>query len=200
MVTMDAKTITKQNNLVRGCGTSGWRLLNQLVLLWRTMRRQTILQKSSKLQQGKAKNRRRAKQTKKQTNKMEARRDRNAHSWTRKEKLFVGYLWQRIPQSRKKRRCLHRTGRHSQYSLKISTSYSHHFFIFRRIFNRQFLYDAVEIALFIPSIASSHPFLVFSAHHSRLQTFQKLLIPNLLCCKHTSHSFCPCMCFARIAT
>ena len=148
MVTMDAKTIAKQNNLVRGCGTSRPRLLNQLILLWRTMRRQTILQKSSKLQQGKAKNRRRAKQKK---IKMKVPRDRNAHRWTRKEKLFVGYLWQRIPQSRKKRRCLHRTGRHSQYSLKINTSYSHHFFIFRRIFNRQFLYDVVEIALFIPS-------------------------------------------------
>ena len=42
----------------------------------------------------------------------------------------------------------------AQYSLKISMTHSHNFFIFRRIFDRQFLHDVVEIALFIPSSSS----------------------------------------------
>ena len=111
---VDAKTIAKQNSFhfVLGCWTSGRWLFDQLIPLRRTVRCQTILQKGSKLQQGKENHRRRTKK-KKNKNKKEVRRDRNAHRWTRKEKLFVGYLWQRIPQSRKTRHCLHRTARHS---------------------------------------------------------------------------------------
>ena len=65
---VDAKTIAKQNSF--HFRTSGRWLFDQLIPLWRTMRCQTILQKGSK----------------------EVRRDRNAHRWTRKEKLLVGYL------------------------------------------------------------------------------------------------------------
>ena len=99
---MDAKTIALQNNFVRGCSTSG----DQLILLWRTMRRQTILQERSKLQQGKERHRRRTKQ-KKKSDEIET---------------LIDEL--------EKRTCL---------------------FPFRRIFDRQFLHDVVEIAPFIPS-------------------------------------------------
>ena len=62
MVTMDAKTVATQNNFVRGCSTSGRWYFDQLILQWRTMIRQTILQKRSTLQEGKGKHRRRTKQ------------------------------------------------------------------------------------------------------------------------------------------
>ena len=38
-----------------------------------------------------------------------------------------------------------------QYSLKNGMTHSHHVFIFRRVFDRQFLHDVVEIVPFIPS-------------------------------------------------
>ena len=67
----------------------------------------------------------------------------------------------------------------AQHSLITSMTHSHHFFIFRRIFDHQFLHNVVEIAPFIPSsdpLPRLYPFLVFHPHHSRLQKLQKLLI------------------------
>jgi len=39
----------------------------------------------------------------------------------------------------------------AQYLLKNGMTHSHRVFIFRRVFDRQFLHDVVEIAPFIPS-------------------------------------------------
>lgn len=39
----------------------------------------------------------------------------------------------------------------AQYSFKIGLTHSHHVFIFRRVFDRQFLHVVVEISSFIPS-------------------------------------------------
>ena len=39
----------------------------------------------------------------------------------------------------------------AQYSFKIGLTHLHHLFIFRRVFDRQFLHDVVEISSFIPS-------------------------------------------------
>ena len=39
----------------------------------------------------------------------------------------------------------------AQYSLKVGMTHSDHVFIFRRVFDRQFLHDVVEISSFIPS-------------------------------------------------
>ena len=39
----------------------------------------------------------------------------------------------------------------AQYSLKIGMTHSHHVFIFRRVFDRQFVQDVVKISSFISS-------------------------------------------------
>ena len=56
------------------------------------------------------------------------------------------------------------------YSLKSGMTHSHHVFIFRRVFDRQFLYDVVEIAPFI-SCSDPLPCLSFP-------TFFILMIKN----------------------
>ena len=77
----------------------------------------------------------------------------------------------------------------AQYSLKNGMTHSHHVFIFRRVFDRQFLHDVVEIAPFIsssdPLPCLSPPAFVFYSHDSKLRKLQKLLITSKLCCKHT---------------
>ena len=75
-----------------------------------------------------------------------------------------------------------------QYSLKNGVTHSHHVFIFRRVFDRQFLHDVVEIAPFISSsdpLPCLSPPAFFYSHDSKLRKLQKLPITSELCCKYT---------------
>ena len=73
----------------------------------------------------------------------------------------------------------------AEYSLKNGITHSHHVFIFRRVFDRQFLRDVVSSLLLIHCLVFALPRLFFYSHDSKLRKLQKLLITSKLCCKHT---------------
>ena len=82
----------------------------------------------------------------------------------------------------------------AQDTLKIGITDSHNFFVFRCIFDRQFLYNVVEIIIPFPpffwSTALFFPFLDFYLHHTTLQKLQKRLISYGHCWKYLHDTSC----------